>query len=76
MKAVQIISPIHYGDDRIVVIHDNVVEITEKDSKYKEYKCNCCGQTWKQTITSPQIIETDVEKELDKYYPNHKHCKI
>lgn len=67
MKAIYIHKYIH---PNFVEVHNDVVcvrEIPITVTNYKgetfivghkrEFKCNCCGETWVENINSPQIIE-------------------
>lgn len=49
------------------VLHSNIQKIGDR-----EYMCNCCGMSWKESITSPIVLTDDEANELGKYYPMEK----
>lgn len=65
---------------RYTLVHTDVVEVKGEDRKcpnlkHREFKCNCCGTRWIESITSPLIIGDDVARNMGKYYDNAITCK-
>ena len=70
MKAIQKTS-----GSKICVLHTDVKEIQSVHPKYKTYKCVKCGLEWRDCTTSPQVIDEEIAKDINRYYPNCVCCK-
>lgn len=46
--------------------------LKEAKQDFKEYKCLDCGETWRENIHAPLIVD---EKTLREYYKNYTPCK-
>ena len=53
-------------DQRNGIIHPESV------GQYKSYKCLCCGLEWKESISSPTIVDSHT---VDTYYKQHLICE-
>ena len=56
----------------LVIIHNDVVEIEKTHGLNREFRCQCCGVEWIESINSPQILSEDVENNFGEYY---KYCE-
>ena len=58
------------------LLHKNVVEVKSSKPNYREFRCNDCGLTWREEITSAtMVIEDKIMDEIEKYYPIYEYCK-
>lgn len=64
----------YFNGKRNTIIHGYVVQTMSGNRSHRMFKCICCGQEWTESINSPQILETDVEKNIDQYYPDRIKC--
>lgn len=58
------------------LLHKNVVEIKSSKPNYREFRCNDCGLTWREEITSATMVieNKKIIDSIKDYYPNHRVC--
>ena len=58
------------------LLHKNVVEIKSSKPNYREFRCNDCGLTWREEITSATMVieNKEIIDNIKDYYPSHRVC--
>ncbi len=75
MKAVHIYFPC---EGRPTMLHTDVEEVPQEEKQHlsrREFRCRHCGASWVESLTSPIILEKEVENHLGDYYENIIYCQ-
>ena len=51
----------------VYILHSDIQNVGERN-----YKCKCCGLSWRESITSPQVLTDEQAKNLYEYYPKER----